>query len=73
MSGAHKYVFEDKGKDGLGFDKYYSLEATVEGSVVAILAEDLTLLGTSVTVRLPKDKAAELIDAAIKDLPNLLH
>jgi hypothetical protein len=59
MSDTRKYVFEDKGKDGLGYDKYYTLEATVEGSVVAILAEDLTLLGTSVTVRLPRDKAVE--------------
>ena len=59
MSDTRKYVFEDKEKDGLGYDNYYALEATVEGNVVAILAEDLTLLGTSVTVRLPKDKAAE--------------
>jgi hypothetical protein len=52
MSDTRKYVFEDKGKDGL-------LEATVENGVIVILAEDLTLLGESVTVRLPRDKAAE--------------
>jgi hypothetical protein len=59
MSDTRKYVFEDKGKDGLGYDKYYALEATVENGVVAILAEDLMLFGMSVTVRLPRDKAAE--------------